>query len=383
MLRFCAIVAGITLVICLSHALSYQQAKEPCPRVKEQGTTKPRSQGFPMEIEDMAGRKVFLRKEPNRIICLAPGSLRLIVYLQREDRVVGVEDLEKQNPGGRPYWLAKPELAKLPRCGPGGPASINKKPDLEAVLSLAPDLVFVTYMDGSLADEVQKTLDIPVVVLSYGTFATFDERVYQALRLTGRILSRQARAQEVIDFIERQRKDLAQRSPRGARCYIGGLGFRGAHGIESSEKEYTPFDWVRAENVVKGEESSSRGSHVFIGKERLLQLDPDYIFIDGGGLALVEQDYREHRAYYESLSAFARDKVFVLFPYNWYTTNIGTALIDAYGIGKILHPKDFEDITIEEKADEIYSFLLGAPVHEDMVRDYGRLGRKLAPPSPR
>ena len=109
----------------------------------------------------MANREVTVPFDPNRILCIGPGALRLVVYLQAENRVVGVEDMEKMNPGGRPYWIAHPELHRLPRCGPGGPAGINKKPDLETLLSLAPDVVFVTYMEGPLADEVTRTLGFP------------------------------------------------------------------------------------------------------------------------------------------------------------------------------------------------------------------------------
>ena len=87
-------------------------------------------------VTDMAGRQVTAPFNPERIVCLGPGTLRLIVYLQAESKVAGVENMEKMNPGGRPYWIAHPELSKLPRCGPGGPASINKKPDHQKSLLL-------------------------------------------------------------------------------------------------------------------------------------------------------------------------------------------------------------------------------------------------------
>lgn len=99
-------------------------------------------------VTDMAGRQVIARFDPDRIICMGPGALRLIVYLQAQTKVVGVEDMEKIHPEGRPYRIAHPELSKLPRCGPGGPACINKKPDLEAVLSVNPQVIFITYMDA-------------------------------------------------------------------------------------------------------------------------------------------------------------------------------------------------------------------------------------------
>jgi len=55
-------------------------------------------------------------------------------------------------------------------------------------------------------------------------------------------------------------------------------------------------------------------------------------------------------------------------------TNIGTVIADAYTVGKILYPKRFDDVNLKKKADEIYGFLLGKPVYEQMVNMFGRLG---------
>ncbi|HPQ70571.1 MAG TPA: iron ABC transporter substrate-binding protein [bacterium] len=331
-------------------------------------------------VTDMAGRQVTAPFDPDRIICIGPGTLRLIVYLQAASKVAGVEDMEKMNPGGRPYWIAHPELGKLPRCGPGGPASINKKPDLEAVLSVNPQVVFITYMDGELADEVQRTLGIPVVVLSYGKFATFDETVYDALGIAGKILHREKRADEVVSYIESLRSDLQKRTrdiPTASKpsVYIGGVGYRGSQGIESTEQHFAPFDWTCARNVAQ-QVKPSIGSHVFMDKEMLLKLNPDIIFIDGGGLNRLTGDYRKKPEYYKALKAFSRQKVFLLFPFNFYTTNIGTALADAYAVGKILYPERFADVDLEKKSDEIYAFLVGASVYPRMKKSYGVIGRK-------
>jgi iron complex transport system substrate-binding protein len=333
-----------------------------------------------VKVTDMADRQVTVPMDPERIVCIGPGTLRLIVYLQAESKVVGVEDMEKMHPGGRPYWLAHPELTGLPRCGPGGAASINKKPDLEAVLAVRPQVLFITYMDGPLADEVQRTLGVPVVVLNYGSFASFDETVYDALRLAGGILNRDQRAADVVAYIESMRRDMRARTrdiASGARpsVYVGGIGYRGAFGIESTEKRYSPFDWVGADNVAE-RVNTGIGSHVFMDKEGLLKLNPDVIFIDGGGLTLVKEDFRKKPEVYNALKAFAGRRVYALLPFNWYTTNIDTALADAYAIGKILYPKQFEDIDPERKADEIYAFLVGKPVYQAMKKDYGVVGRK-------
>ncbi len=330
-------------------------------------------------VTDMAQRQVEAPFDPERIVCLGPGALRLIVYLQAADKVSGVEDMEKKNPDGRPYWLAKPELAKLPRCGPGGPASINKKPDMEALLACDPDVIFVTYMDAALADSVQKTLGIPTVVISYGLFATFDTKVYDAIRTAAKVLNRHERAEKVVEYIESLRTDLQARIADISEddkpgVYVGGIGYRGAKGLESTEHRYTPFEWVDAENLALKVESSV-DSHVFLDKEKLLELDPDIIFVDGGGMALVEEDYKKKPEFYSALTAFQQGRVHTLYPYNSYTTNIGTAAADAYAIGKILYKDRFQDVDPEKKADEIYTFLVGAPVYKDMEKDYGVLGQ--------
>ena len=330
-----------------------------------------------MEITDQAGRKVSLPADPQRIVCLGPGCLRLVVYLGAQGKVVGIESMEKRFPGGRPYYLAYPDLGKLPTVSPGGPAGINKKPDLDSLLAVNPQVVFVTYMQGELADQVQALLGVPVVVLSYGPFASFDPQVVcRSLGLLGEILGRQARAAELTAFFDRVQADLVKRSAvSGARAkaYVGGIGFKGAHGLESTDAEYVPFRWLHTDNLAAG---PGRKAHVFLDKEELLRLDPEVIFVDGGGLVLVSGDYAKNPKYYDSLGAFRSGRVHLLHPFNWYTTNLGTMLADSYAMGKVLHPKGFVDVDPAAKADEIYTFLLGRPVHAAMVKSYGPLGGK-------
>jgi iron complex transport system substrate-binding protein len=331
------------------------------------------------QITDQVGRIVAVPENPERIVCIAPGALRLVVYLQARDRVVGIEDMEKRHPYGRPYFLAHPELGELPRIGPGGPASINRKPDLETVLSVRPDLIFVTYMEKELADEVQAGLDVPVVVLRYGDFAAFDETVYDALRLAGSILNRSKRAEAVIEFIETARSDLAERTqdiPPAERpsVYVGGVGFRGTRGIESTHADYTPLNWIHARNLALG---GGHEGHRFVDRETLLAWNPAVIFIDGGGKHHVTADAGRKPDFYQTLQAVKNDRVFVLFPFNWYVVNIGTAIADAYAAGKILQPERFADVDPAQKADQVYGFLVGRPVYENMRESYGELGARL------
>jgi iron complex transport system substrate-binding protein len=60
-------------------------------------------------------------------------------------------------------------------------------------------------------------------------------------------------------------------------------------------------------------------------------------------------------------------------PYNWYSQNFESILANAYFVGKILYPDRFADVDPIAKADEIYSFVVGKPVFEEMNRTFSGL----------
>lgn len=332
-----------------------------------------------LTVTDMTKRTVEVPASPERIICLSPGTLRLICYLGAQDKVVGVEAFERKRPVGRPYWIANPQLAKLPSVGPGGPKSINSEPDLEAVLNVKPDVIFISYMKPANADAFQKKIGIPVVVVTYGRFGTFDPVVKDSIRLMGKIMGKEKRAEEIAAFIDSAQKDLKHRvesvpEDKKPTAYVGAIGYKGFQGIESTDGRYVPFEWVSARNVVK--EVQKQG-HFFIDKEKLLAWNPDIVFIDAGGMKLVKEDVRKKPEFYAGLKAFNEDSVYLLLPFNWYMTNIGTAIADGYACGKVLYPEKFSDVDLAKKADEIYSFFVGKPVYEKMKSDFGELGGKV------
>ena len=132
--------------------------------------------------------------------------------------------MEKNLPAGRPYWYANQALARLPVIGPGGPANINKDPDLEAVLSVKPQLIFITQTEPARVEALQRKLSIPVVLLSYGKVGSFDSVVYDSLRLVGKIMGVEKRAEKRSSLTPRgrERTSLAARArlPENARWSI-------------------------------------------------------------------------------------------------------------------------------------------------------------------
>ncbi|MFW6013778.1 MAG: hypothetical protein ACOCZ6_05340 [Nanoarchaeota archaeon] len=68
------------------------------------------------EITDMAGRTVSIPEEVENIVGVGPGALRLLVYIENQNKISGVEEVERDIK--RPYIMANKELAELPMIGP-------------------------------------------------------------------------------------------------------------------------------------------------------------------------------------------------------------------------------------------------------------------------
>jgi len=317
-------------------------------------------------ITDMLGREVDVPASVERVAAVGAGSLRIMVYLQCTDLVVGVEEIEYQE--GRPYAYAHPELGDLPTLGPmhGG--------DAELIASKEPDVIFWTYTTVSDADDLQEKTNVPVIALEYGDLGEGREVFYRALELVSSVLDRAQRAENFMDFIDETIDELDELGRKSSdddvpSCYVGGIGYRGAHGMLSTEPAYTPLELVHGTNVA-GEVGLE---HAFIDKEKLLEWDPDILLVDAGGLSLALDDLEDPS--YSTLTALDDGEVYGLLPYNWYSTNYATVLANAYYIGTIIRPGAFGGIDPEEKADEIFTEMVGGGVYSKMAAFYGGFGK--------
>ncbi|MHA1370637.1 MAG: ABC transporter substrate-binding protein, partial [Promethearchaeota archaeon] len=213
---------------------------------------------------------------------------------------------------------------------------------------------------------------IPVVVLNYGDLVNNRASFYSSLRLIADIMNVQIRAESLIAFTDSLISDLNNRTsniPNSSKptVYVGGIGYYGVHGLSSTEPSYPPFTFVNAINVA----SELGVEHAFVDDEQVINWNPDIIFIDGGGLYLAIQDIQNGSAFWSTLDAVQENKTYVVLPYNWYTTNMETVLVDAYYIGTTLYPSEFSDVDFETKASEIYRAFLGTDVYADIVQEYG------------
>ncbi len=337
-------------------------------------------------ITDARGESMTIPDKVERVICSGPGCLRLLTYLQAQDMAVAVDDIETKRKAfdARPYALAHPEFKKLPLFGE---FRGHDNPELIAALNPAPQVIFKTYSTmGTDPKTLREKTGLPVVVLDYGDLGKNRPALYAALRLMGEVLGKKDRAEAVIAFFDTTIADLDARVkdlPKDQRktCYVGGIAKKGPHGLLSTEPNYSPFELAGCVNVAR--EAGENLDHAAVAKEKLLVWDPAFLFIDlataqmgdtAGGLYEIRTD-----PVFAGLSAKASGQVYGLLPYNWYTTNYGSLLADAYFIGKTVNPEKFADVDPAAKADELYRFLVGKPVFAEMSEAFGGLACKPLP----
>ncbi|MBN2552710.1 MAG: iron ABC transporter substrate-binding protein [Spirochaetales bacterium] len=347
-----------------------------------EGENDPRTieSGRQITVVDASGREISVPLDPGHVICSGAGSLRLLTYLQAQDRAVAVDDMEGRRPrfDARPYSLANPQFAALPLFGE---FRGHDNPELIAALDPQPQVIFKTFSStGTDPLELERQTGIPVVVLDYGDLSSYREQFYTALRTMAAIMARGERAEELIAFFETTIADLDGRTadiPQEEKksCYIGGIAYRGPHGFQSTEPTYPPFMFVNADNVAWAPGGSlAELEHADVAKEQLVFWDPDVLFVD---VSTLQSDPRASAVYelqsdpaYTELTAVRTGEVYGVLPYNWYTVNFGSILADSYFVGQVLYPERFRDIEPAAKADEIYEFLVGAAVFQRMNRAF-------------
>jgi iron complex transport system substrate-binding protein len=329
-------------------------------------------------IEDMAGRRIKVPEEVDKVYCSGPGCLRLLTYLQAQDLAVAVDDLEKreQPMEARPYALAHPELKDLAL---GGGFRGRDNPELLLSLDQQPQVIFKTFPRMGLdAETLQKKTGIPVVALHYGDLGKNRSLIYESLKLMAKVLDCRSRAEEVVRFFEAQIQELRDRSeniPQDQQptVFVGGVAFKGPHGFQSTEPGYPAFRFVPARNLAaRSAPSGQELRHSIVAKEQIMIWDPDVLFLDLATLQMGQgagglHELRDDPAY-QALSAVQEGRVFGLLPYNWYATNFGSVLANAYFIGSVLYPERFADIHIQERADAVFSFLVGEEVLKRLNR---------------
>lgn len=311
-------------------------------------------------ITDSAGRQVAVPETVESVVCVGVGALRYTCYMQSQELVVGVEDYETKPGMSRLYnYVNFDRFSTLPVTGTNG------QPYTEQIIAAAPQVIVTSAYASVDADALQSQTGIPVVVIP-GSDAALDADAYETIRILGELYGREARARELTAYLKGIEQDLAARTAGVTdkpTVYVAGVSFKGAHGFEGTEAKYGPLALIGADNLA---DTTGQTGAFDIDTEQVLAWDPDVIFLDFNGMALINEDYQKNPDFYNALSAVAQGKVYSQISFRSSASNLETALADAYYAATVLYPEQFSDVDIEAKTGEIFEMLLGSNPYPDL-----------------
>src|SRR5690606_11506370 len=149
----------------------------------------------PISATDSRGKVVKLPEVAKRVVDLFPSLLDEVYMLQAGDQVVGIPQQVYQMEDTYTF-LSKldPRIAAktLPTPTYGGQSS-----NVERIIALQPDLVITFNTDQDHIQQLED-LDIPVFTCS----SADDKSIMAELLGMGKLLGKEERAQEIVDYVD-------------------------------------------------------------------------------------------------------------------------------------------------------------------------------------
>lgn len=318
-------------------------------------------------VVDGLGREIEVPAKIETIVTLGNAS-RMATYLGLADKMITATSSDNNDSVVMAYGYYNHEMWKdLPVCSSGGYGEINP----EVIIDADPDVILCTFEEDIVAN-IEEQIGRKVVAAPQGTL--FAEDYEQALRVFGDACGVSDRAEAVIAFIQECLADLDGRTSGIAdvdkpTALCAAATFRGGHGIAGVYANNAVFATVNAKDVTIGYIDAQKG--VEVDKEQVLEWDPELIVLDASNIGLVENEYAEDPAFFESLDAVKNGNL-----YQWPNstsnyTNVEIPLVNAYYIGSIMFPEAFADVDFDAKAEEIFRFFLGHDGYLSVLNNAG------------
>ena len=360
------LILGILLSLCACGAAN-QPAPTAAAETTAEPTEEPAAEPETRIVVDGLGREVEVPAKVETIVTLGNAS-RMATYLGLADKMITVTSGDNNDSVVMAYGYYNHDIwADLPVCSSGGYGEINP----EVIIEASPDVILCTFEEDIVAN-IEEQLGRKVVAAPQGTL--FAEDYEHALRVFGEACGVSDRAETVIAFIQECLADLDSRTSSIAddnkpTALCAAATFRGGHGIAGVYANNAVFATVNAKDVTVGYIDAQKG--VEVDKEQVLEWNPDLIVLDASNLGLVENEYAEDPAFFESLNAVKNGEL-----YQWPNstsnyTNVEIPLVNAYYIGSVMFPEAFADVDFETKAEEIFRFFLGHDGYLSVLNNAG------------
>jgi len=309
---------------------------------------------------DQIGRQVHVPDQVNRAVILQHQTLNIAVQLDAMDKVVGVLDEWKKQLGAKYVRLA-PKLPEL--AMPGGLTKVN----IEELLTLKPDVVFVTnYAPADMVGQIENA-GLPVVAISLLDVppqeavkmnpsvedepAAIDAGFAAGVRLIADILDRKDKGEAMIAVTKKTRKLVADRladipQDRRVAVYMANpdLSTYG-HG------KYTGLMMERAGARNVADEIAGFKQ---VTMEDVLKWNPSVIFVQERYPAVVDEI--RTTASWQTIDAVRSGRIYLM---PEYAKAWGYPMPEAMALGELwmakeLYPERFADIDMQKEADAYY-----------------------------
>ena len=155
------------------------------------------SGSYPLTLTDQTGREVIIEKEPESIVSGYYISTSLLIALDQEDKLVGIENDADKRPV---YGYSDPAILELPSLG------TVMEFDLEECALLNPDLVVVPTKLTGIIPSLEE-LGITVLVVNPEN----EELLNEMILLLGQATNSEETAKELLAYKEAKMNELAER----------------------------------------------------------------------------------------------------------------------------------------------------------------------------
>ena len=307
------------------------------------------------EFTDQLGRKVIIDDHVERVAVLQHQTLNLLVQLDATDKIVGVM-------GNWREQLA-PELVKVPNVGD------LKSVNLESLVQLKPQVVFVTnYAPQEMIDKISQ-MGIPVVAISLqkensgkaknsvnpeliNEEQAYNEGLKEGIALIGDIVNKPDNAKALIketfdsrDIVAQHLKNIPEN--QRIRSYMANPEL-----TTYGSGKYTGLmmQHAGAMNVA----AATIKGYKQVSLEQVISWNPEVIFIQDRYPSVVDEINNDPR--WQVIDAVKNKRVFLM---PEYAKAWGYPMPEAMALGELwmaskLYPQKFADVDVDAKVNDWY-----------------------------
>ena len=331
----------LVIAMVLSFAACSQSGNQEIPATVPVEETTPSTTNapgyYPITVTDQADRQVTIQQEPQRIITAYYITSSLLIALDLDERIVGIEN----NPEKRAiYGLSAPELLELPQIGTA------KELDIEAVMALEPDLLILPMKLKNTVPTLEE-LGLTVLIVD----PEDQQRLNGMIRLVGQAANKNEQAENILSWIDSQQKFLRQELPDILipTVYLAG----NSSMLKTAGDAMYQADMIRlarGANVAAAIEDTYWAE---IDYEQLLAWNPEYIILAAEATYTVEDVLADPNL--ADCKAVVAGNVYRLpNQAEAWDSPVPGSILGAIWLANILHPDKISDAECTTRMNEFY-----------------------------